>query len=70
MTKKLNKKYQKPTYILTEEGLYNIDGLINLLNLAINEIITGNYIHHQIKNTDQKKFNEKCYEILEKNSPK
>jgi hypothetical protein len=58
-------------YIMTEQDLEIIDGLVNMLNLAITEVFASKattqepHTHYPI----QAKFNETCYHILDCNSP-
>lgn len=58
-------------YIMTEQDLEIIDGLVSLLNLAITEVFASKvaiqepFTHNPIQN----KFNEHCYHIIETNSP-
>ena len=55
-------------YIMTEQDLQRIDGLINLLDLAITEIFAAKAGYHFPFEhfPTQEKFKNQCYEIIEK----
>jgi hypothetical protein len=75
MDHQIRKRFIKnPLYVLTEKDCEKIEGFIEMLHLAISEIIAQKNVYYDDSDDltlEQDTFNQACYDVIEskKSSP-